>query len=329
MKEKNNKYHIKISAKFLLGIDIMKKLDHLKWIYVYIKLKYNYYLQHKPNECFELDVNDMSEFFHIHKTTVYDCLKWLTKYKLLVKEGRGKYKIISEKRFIESVKKNDNEDPNSKDSFLIIYNNEFMDLWDAGVKAKEALLYYYLIHKNKHQSKDEEWLEVNVSQTQTCKDLGIDHRSFKGAVTHLISIGYLKKDGKGPLCTKAPKPVELLTKEAPIQTVPTENTNENTETTFNDGWEFFDETSIDSKLKLNPELGSIEKKRKLLEFVKHPVEEWKLYKMKDGEYVFPVVRDPRHKEYFYNTENRISVDKCAAYGVDIDKCVRFGYERKN
>ena len=205
MKKKSKKIHVKISARFLLGFPIMKKLYYIKLIYVYIKLKYNYYLQHKPNDYFKLDVDEISKFFHIHRTTVFKCLKSLTAYGLLEKDGKGKYRILSEEHFVRTLKEYYNEDPNSKDPFLTIYNNEFMDLWSEGINAKEAMLYYYLVHNNKHQSKNEEWLEAKVSQTQTCKDLGIDHRTYKKFIKHLIDIGYLSIDNKKKLYTENTK----------------------------------------------------------------------------------------------------------------------------
>lgn len=324
MSKKKNKYHIRISTRFLLFTKIENTSEYFKWIYIYIKLKYNYYIQKKPNESFELDVDEMSEFFNIHRVTVFKCLKQLTEYGLLTKEERGKYKIICEKQFINNHKSN--EDANSKDHFLKIYNNVYMDLWQSGVNAKEAELYFYLVNENRHHLENKKWLEVTVSQNQACKHLKIDHRTYKGFVKHLITIGYLNRNDKKKLFTLSPKPLELLEEETNVIRDAVINIKENS---FQMNSEEIPITFIDSKMKLDPELGSIENKRKLYKCVKYPVVKWLLRKRDNIEYVFPVTKNPEFDVDGYETFNSIRVERAAAYGVDIKRCEWFGLSATN
>ncbi|MFC2093772.1 hypothetical protein ACFLSV_07715 [Bacteroidota bacterium] len=336
MENKDDKYFVKISAKFLLGIKFGNTSEYLDWIFVYIKLMYNYYLQHNPNNHFELKVNDISSFFNLHKVTVYDCLKWLTEYGLLEKEGRGKYKIIDEKRFIETYVKN----TNSKDPFLPIYRNFFIDLWSSRIKAVDANVYYFLVNGNGHHTiKEDKWLEVKTKQSQACRYLGIDYRTYKKSIKKLLELGYLRKDGEGILFTRAPKPKSLLKEDSTVredsiereESIAQEDTTAREESDVEMDLDTPIEEKLDAqmikdleiKMKVDLRLISTEKKKELLEKVMYDVNEWMIHT--DKNHVVPFVKHPLYGEHYYYEPYRIPMDKCEVYGIDVSKCREYKY----
>lgn len=210
MNYKNAKYHIQIDSLLLFNLNAKLKQTFPIWVYIYLKLKYNIFLQRKKEKVFNIDANTIAMFFDINRATVFDSINLLINIGLLTNIKRGYYKLNSEREVIDTIKELMQKDgvdvPN--DSFIPIYLNFFVNFFNDGGFPKELWIYYYLISKNKHFAIEKEYLEINVNQKQVCQDLRMDHRTFKQCITKLVERGLVKKDEFGVLLTKFHKPLK-------------------------------------------------------------------------------------------------------------------------
>ena len=331
MKKTDDKYHVKIPVRLLVGRNPFFKCNYTKWVYTYIKLRYNYYIDNKPYSYFKLNSKEICAFFDINRSTVFECLKELVYCKLLSKGGSGKYKFLDENTIINALTEVYEESDDVKKPFIPIYYNKFSELWNCDANAKEVELYYYLVNENRHHLKEEQLLEVKTNQTQACKVLKIDHRRYKTCVKKLLDLEYLYKNSNGKLFTLNPKPIELLKNRKPatiqkkedlddqpeedIDNQCEEESNSSTVEGLHDIWE----KDINDRMMLDPKLGSEAKKRRLLEAVKYDVLNWRITDSAKGKYIYPIVDHPVHGRNYYDTSCAILVDKCADYGIDIKK----------
>lgn len=333
MEKKKEKYHVKIPVRFLVGPNPYLKFNYTRWVYTYIKLKYNYYIENKPNSYFKLDTEEICSFFEINRSTVFECLKELIYYKLLTKAKgrRGEYKFLDENRIIDALIKAYEECDDGKTPFLPIYYNKFCELWYCGANAKEVELYYYLVNENRHHLNGELWLEAKTSQTQACKVLHIDPRRFKKCINKLLELEYLRKDGTDKLFTLNPKPEALFksSKTTAVKIKEDLNTQieedtgnqyeeeSNTEAVegLHDKWE----KDINDRMKLDPGFGLEAKKRRLLEVVKYDVLNWKIVDSEKGKYIYPIVDHQEFGRNYHDTPSAIPIGKCCDYGIDRKK----------
>jgi hypothetical protein len=183
MNEKSDKYHIKIPVDFLIGATKEFKSKYTKWVYVFLKLKFNFYIQKKPNTFYKIDVNEIGQLFRINKATVFDCFNELKQYGLLEKNGRGSYKINQEEALLKFEK--------TTEAFIKIYNNWFMDFCNKGNNTVDADVYFFLTNENRHHLTDEKLKKVSVSQSKICRNLKIDTRTYKRCKEKLLDSNYL------------------------------------------------------------------------------------------------------------------------------------------
>lgn len=208
MERKNKIYHIKIYSKFLFDLKEFFSSEYSRWIYIYLKLRNNAKIQFGKEEYYPINASEIAEFLKIDRATVFESLKDLGKFGLLLKNGRNLYRLESEDLLIESYYKANIIEGNIKEeNFIPVHNNFFMDLFNFGCSIKEAEVYYYLIDRNRHYAISEPFVEVNVKNNKICADLRMDHRTLKKKTNKLLAVGLLIEDERGRLLTKSPKPV--------------------------------------------------------------------------------------------------------------------------
>jgi predicted transcriptional regulator len=187
MEKKNENYYVKIHPEFLFNAKF--KSDTTKCIYIYIKLKHLYHLQH--NQSFSLDANDIADDFKVEVTTIYRSLKELVENQLLKKEGKNNYKLKDEKY----------KTPENK-QFIMIYNNFFVDLFNKLRKldkdtSKAIQLYYYLTFKSGQHAMGYSKMESTESQNNICKALKLHNKTAKRLTEALEDINLIcKEDNK-------------------------------------------------------------------------------------------------------------------------------------
>ena len=281
MNEKSEKYHIKVPVDFLFGTIKLFKSKYTKWVYIYLKLKFNFYLFNKPNTPYKINVNEIAEFFGINRATAFDCIKELWRHMLLKKSGKGLYILCRENEMW-------NFEIDTK-VFMPIYYNLFFDFWGKGVTPEIADVFFYLVNANRHHIKDDYLIKSSVSQAKICRDLKIGHRTYKKCKEALIYINYLYGFSKTPFTIKQGPDVDNDA---------LEQAKVNIQKTIHNSAE---------------EINSDEKWMELLKSYKILV--WKLCKDKNGvEYAIPFAE---HKDYGVGWETTIAVkrDNFAKYEV--------------
>jgi len=83
MNYKNAKYHIQIDSLLLFNLNAKLKQTFPIWVYIYLKLKYNIFLQRKKEKVFNIDANTIAMFFDINRATVFDSINLLINIGLL------------------------------------------------------------------------------------------------------------------------------------------------------------------------------------------------------------------------------------------------------
>lgn len=207
MQKKNKIYHVKIYSKFLFDLKEFFTSEYSRWIYIYLKLRNNAKIQFGKEEYYPINVSELSDFFKIDRATVFECLKDLGRFGLLSRSGRNLYRLESENLLMDSYYNANSIEGNiEEENFIPVHNNFFMDMFNSGYGIKEAEVYFYLIHMNRHYAISDPFVEVNVKNNKICTDLRMDHRTLKKITNRLLAAGLLIKEDTR-LLTKSPKPI--------------------------------------------------------------------------------------------------------------------------
>lgn len=205
---KTKEYHIHISPEFLFDEYEIFRYGYTPWVYLEIKLKYNFYLKNAPNKAFEVNAESLANTFATTKQTIYNSINELVETGFLIKQRR-KYILVNEPACINKYKKVDADKCTSL-SFIKMYKWLFSDVI-SDIKReilpmenyhrliiKCLRLYYYLLVHDGHcvVFDDEPSVESTLTQTSLSKQLGSDHRVIKFLLNLLSTLGYIKiEDG--------------------------------------------------------------------------------------------------------------------------------------
>lgn len=187
MEKKKNTYFVKIDSDFLFDINKMFKSRYTPWIYLFLKLEYNYYIQKVPNKTISLKSEVIAKFFQIDRATVHRAINELIDNRFVTRKERDSYVVHSERG---------NYKENSNSNYLEIYKNLLIDIFQNGANIDDAKVYYYMIFKNKHYAFDYKYLESDLSQTKISRNLGLDSRKTKTILSKLLEIGLVSIDQK-------------------------------------------------------------------------------------------------------------------------------------
>ncbi|MCX6158719.1 MAG: hypothetical protein NTY74_12145 [Ignavibacteriae bacterium] len=206
---KKDDYHVQIKPEFLFDDYDVFKSGYTPWLYVSIKLKYNYNLDKAPYKTFTVDVNTMADYYATTPVTIYEALKELETTGLLIKKKR-KYQLVDESVYLTKFRKVDIEEATKYPDFIQLYRDDYKDLL---LQIKRVILptgknkrliikclkvFYYLMARNRHCLLIKEpLLESSLTQTSLVKLLGGDHKVLKVLLSVLNNTGYIKvKPGK-------------------------------------------------------------------------------------------------------------------------------------
>jgi len=205
---KTKEYHIHIAPEFLFDQYDIFSYGYTPWVYLELKLKYNYYLNKAPNKTFEVNAKSLASIFATTKQSIYNSLNELVETGFLVKQKR-EYKLVDEAVCINKYRKVDT-DKSTKPKFIKIYKWLFSDLI-SDIKReilpienyrrmiiKCLRLYYYLLMHDGHciVFDDEPSVQSTLTQTSLEKHIGSDHRVIKFLLNLLSVLGYIKiEDG--------------------------------------------------------------------------------------------------------------------------------------
>ena len=184
MEKKDKNYFVKIDSDFLFDKKNIFKSRYTPWVYLYLKLKYNYYIQKLPNNRVSLNTEEIGGFFKIDRSTVHRCLNELRKFELIEKNERNQYKVYSEQKKFDF----------DSDSYIQVYNNLILNLFQNGGSIDEAKVYYYMVQDNKHYAFEQPYMESNLTQTKISKILRFDPRKTKAILNKLLGLGLITKD---------------------------------------------------------------------------------------------------------------------------------------
>lgn len=207
---KNEKYHAPIDPIFLFDINRKFKSEITPWIYMILKLKYQYYINDAPYLFYKVDLKYITLLFNLHKSTTYKAIAELIYIGLIEKKNR-KYRILDEKELSNGNRIVAPEDRLPK--FIKINNNYFYEMllslklnWGDPVSNNELIIkslrvYYYLIAKNGHCIAEASEKESDETQTSICRVLNHDNRTIKEILSVLQDAGYLRIEEDGRLIT--------------------------------------------------------------------------------------------------------------------------------
>lgn len=185
MEKKKDTYFVKIDSDFLFDSNKLFKSRYTPWIYLYLKLEYNYYIQKLPNKSISLKSDKIARFYRIDRATIHRVIKELIEHGFVTRKERDSYVIHSERGKY-------NEDLNS--NYLEVYKNLLINIFQNGANIDEAKVYYYMILYNKHYAFDYKYLESDLSQTKISRNLGYDSRKTKAILSKLLDFGLLSID---------------------------------------------------------------------------------------------------------------------------------------
>lgn len=194
-KKKKDTHFIRIKPELLFDLDKNFKSEFTPWVYLFLKLKFNYYVTKAPHIYYKINLRDIIYKFNISSDTVYRIINELTEFGLIEKQN-GKYRLKDEAQFFEKVV----VAPEDKIlDFMKIYFNAFESnlqkikfTWDMPAKNREMILkslrvYYYLILKNSHCLLDEYEVESEETQSSLQRKLKHDNRTIKAILEVLRS----------------------------------------------------------------------------------------------------------------------------------------------
>jgi DNA-binding transcriptional regulator YhcF (GntR family) len=293
MYEKDKKYHVKIPVNFLVKSTGIFKSKYTKWIYVFLKLKFNIYIHKKPNTFYKIDVNEIAQLFRINKATVFDCFNELKKYGLLEKSGKGLYKLCKESEMTDL-------EIDTK-VFIPIYYNWFIDFWYKGITPELADVYFYLINENRHHLDKDYLIKISVNQAKLCRDLRLNPRTFKKCKKILTRLNYLYKCDNNIYTVKQGPDFD----------------NEALEQAKNNLQMTKEQLCKDTNNNHTNRTDDIIEKLKKLKIIK-----WKY--IPNGEYAIPVLNG-NHNLPFYDYNYRVKKESFEKYGVFFEEKSNSGW----
>lgn len=185
MKKKKNNYFVPIDTDFLFNKNNIFKSRYTPWIYLYLKLEYNYYIQKLPNKTISLKTDTIAEFFNIDRSTVHRVVNELVVHGLLNRKERNSYVLYSERgKYSDEYENN----------YLKVFKNLLISIFQNGATIDDAAVYYYMIQNNRHYAFDFNYLESDLTQTKISKALHFDSRKTKGILAKLLKLGLLQLD---------------------------------------------------------------------------------------------------------------------------------------
>ena len=202
-------YHVQIKPEFLFDEYEIFDSNYSTWVFLSLKIKYNYFLQHAPNKTFKIEVDGMANYYATSPATIYESLKELQEAGLLEKR-KSRYRLLDENEYMRKFRKVDITEGKKYPKFMKIYDKAVDDLI-FGIKmeidptgsnkrliVKCLKLYFYLMARDRHCLLDNESiLKSCLTQTSLEKELGMDHRVIKLLLNVLKSRGYIKiEEGK-------------------------------------------------------------------------------------------------------------------------------------
>ena len=108
MKPKKDKYHIQIKTDFLLNSYDQFKSEYTPWVYVFLKIKCNYYMKYTPNSFDEIMARkSIAEFFDVNESTIHHAFKELMS-KGLLEQKEKKYRLIKENSLMNMYRNQNN-----------------------------------------------------------------------------------------------------------------------------------------------------------------------------------------------------------------------------
>lgn len=199
-KKKKDSHFISIKPELLFDLDKNFKSEFTPWVYLYLKLKFNYYVTKAPQVYYKLDLKEIRYKFNISSDTVYRIINELIEFGLIEKQN-GKYRLKDEAPFFEETI----VAPEDKIlEYMKIYFNDFESnlesikaAWVMPVKNREMILkslrvYYYLILKNSHCLLDEYEVESEETQSSLQRKLKHDNRTIKAILEVLQACGLVE-----------------------------------------------------------------------------------------------------------------------------------------
>lgn len=186
MERKDDNYYVEIEQEFILSGKKFFKSRFTPWVYLYLKLENNYNMHRLPGKSGSLKVKDISRLLKINESTVYRCIDELKDKGLIQKNYRDSYKVFFEKGKLNK---------SAKCNYIMVYKNLFIDILENS-SVNEAMIYYYMIQNNRHYAFDFAKLQSELSQSKISKELGMDSRDVKMALSNLEKLGLILKDDK-------------------------------------------------------------------------------------------------------------------------------------
>lgn len=205
MKQNKDNYFIKIKPEFLFDEYKVFKSNYTPWVYLAIKQKYNYYLDHAPHKTFTIDKNGLAGYLVTSFQTINTAVNELQKAGLLEMKKR-KYRLIDEHEYLRKFRKVDTVIEKKYPEFIKVFSNAYEDLLldikkeilpigsNKRLIVKCLKVYYYLLAYDRHclLLDKEPILESSQTQTSLETETGIEHRIIKFLLSVLNDRGYIK-----------------------------------------------------------------------------------------------------------------------------------------
>jgi hypothetical protein len=204
MNKFKNVYHTRIKPEFLFDANNVFKSNYTPWVYVHIRILKNPFYKKPSNFTFNLNVNEIADLFNTNPDTIYTCINDLEQVRMIEKQG-PKYKLLSDSNYCTPIEGYRPYIEISRDTFNTQLN-EFKfkvpeDKDNRGLLAKVIKVYYYLINSNGHCLLDKPVVESYKTQTSLSRELKMDSRTTKQALSILESTGYIKYNDKNRILT--------------------------------------------------------------------------------------------------------------------------------
>lgn len=206
---KKDNYFIKIKPEFLFDEYNVFESNYTPWVYLAIKQKYNYYLEHAPNKTFTIDKKGLAGYYATSYQTINTAVNELKNAGLLEAIGR-EYRLIYEQEYLTKFRTIDAVIEKKYPEFIKVYNNDYEDLLldikkeILPIGSHERLIikclkvYYYLLAYDRHciVLDKEPILESSLTQTSLETETGIEHRVIKFLLPVLRDIGYINLENR-------------------------------------------------------------------------------------------------------------------------------------
>jgi len=199
----SKKHFVKIVPEFLFDEYGVFISEYTPWVYLLLKFRFNYFLQHAPEKRFKIPTEDITSFFGIDTSTVSRAVKELAQKGFLEKFGKL-YKIKDEALYKTKFGENEEACTTKYPEFIKVYF-EHLDRMRYRVreyipekyKSKKFILklfetVYYLKTKNRHCLLEDKMVASEECTNSICKALNYDNRTVKDILTVLENSGYIK-----------------------------------------------------------------------------------------------------------------------------------------